>query len=252
MKNLYYFFTIAFFLLVSTACNKDDVVKDMVEFDRAFIPAYYYSSLGNLESAEKSMFLLDAKYQKFNAKYGNKKPQSDDWNESIRLVGAWLEETKCALKDGNAQRAQIQLDHARYELMDLRWRENVNDYYLDYVWDLEASIDVVVQTSSDPMIELLSWNEFEPMCNEVLISWMNLKQRPIDHALFECSEGMDREVNFQKEKLNYAINNFEYAMGSADRCDITEAALALEPAYLNFMAMFGDFESVQSYYALKE
>ncbi|MEM1321873.1 MAG: hypothetical protein AAGG75_16555 [Bacteroidota bacterium] len=231
------------------ACNAPLLKQEMVQFDRAFIPVFYYSYVGDVESAQKALPLLQRQWQKVRMDFEQASTASDDWQESIRLIGAWIEEAHCALRDGEAERALFQLDHARYELMDLRWREGINDYYLDYAWELEATIDIAISTSSDPMLKLLDWKEFVAISEDVNSSWQALQAQTVDQQLYRIKGAKMLLLKERQQAMNTAILNFLRSVESADRLEFAATAKALEPAYLNYINLFGDFESIQTFYA---
>ncbi len=252
MKKPQYYFIFALFLLTITSCKDKHVRNDMIKFDRAFIPVFYYASIGELSAAEKAMYPLISRWQHYQSPAHFVNKESKNWDETVRLIGAWLEGANCALQEKDAYRALIQLDHARYELADLRFRSGIEDYYLDYVWDLEVSMYMVIDVSNDQMIDLLEFNEFEMLGEELEKAWVNVLNSSYDKGLIECTPDELRYVNYQKEKFSIALVALFESIDAADRCKFADAALALEPAYLNFMAMFGDFDSTESFYALKK
>ncbi len=252
MKNPKYYFILVLFILTAISCNEKHVRNDMIKFDKAFIPVYYYTSIGELALAEKAMYPLMARWQHYQSPEHFGTIESEDWKETIRLVGAWLEGTSCAIEERDAYQALIQLDHARYELADLRYRKNMDDYYLDYIWDLEASMYTVIDVANDQMIDLLEFNEFEELAEELEKAWVYVLNTPYDEGLVDCTPDKIRYINYQKEKFDIAMLELFKAIDSADRCKFADAALNLEPAYLNLMTMFGDFEATETFFALKK
>ncbi len=241
---------ILFILFTFTSC-KERLVKDMMQFDQAFIPAFYYVYKNDVDKAQIAMLQLNRQWQTFNTKYTDKVVFSESWQESIRLIDQWLEGSNCALKDGHLEEALFQLDHARYEMADIRWRANI-PYYLDYVWDLEGAIDVAVQTATDPMIDLMDWRDFVEISGEVQDAYIQLSLQTIDKQLLHSSTINPPLFKKRQLELKEKIDAFITAVDCADGCLFAEAAQQLEPAYLNFLMLFGDFESIQTYYAYQK
>ncbi len=253
MKNIFRIQFVFLLLLTTVSCNNNThIKKDMAGFDRAFIPVFYNTTLGDFKAAQNAMYVLRGKWQHYQSDFHPKAGESEDWKETIRMIGAWLEETECALEEGDAYRALIQLDHARYELVDLRLRANIDDYYLDYLWDFEMSMYAVIDVANDQMIDLLEFNEFEVLVKEVQMAWKDLDERDLNKRLFDLHRGKLPEWNFRKERLGHTVKLLLEAVETADRCLFADAALDIEPAYLDYMAMFGNFEAVETYYALKK
>lgn len=245
---LKHLFLLSFMFIVST-CNTDDFKPAMVEFDQAFIPVFYYSYLGDLESAQKAMLVLDSKWNKLSIEFDKHAMSYHNGLESFQMVDAWLEDAHCAIENRDSLRALIQLDHARYEMMDFRWREGMT-YYLDKVWELEATIDIVVQTVNDPMLSLLEWPEFHLMCYDVENAFNELKQTPMEKDFFSFTPVDKRLLMDRFYALEVSIKDFIALTEQPDDCTIVEAAKEMETAYLEYLFLFGDFESAKSYFAL--
>ncbi|MFK7808901.1 MAG: hypothetical protein AB8F74_13940 [Saprospiraceae bacterium] len=253
MKKAFYLLLTFLFLLITFSCEKNSHVKsDMIGFDRAYIPVFYYTTLGDLKAAQKSMYVLKAKWQHYQSAHHPEVGASEDWKETIRLIGTWLDETDCALEERDVALALIQLDHARYELVDLRIREGIDDYYLDYLWDLEASMYSLMEISDGRTIDSLELCNFDVLIEEIEITWGELVNRDFDEKIFECDKEKMRSCNYRKDRLGYAVFSLSQAAKTENLHQLVDAALALEPAYLNYISMFGDFESVETYYALKK
>jgi len=246
-----YLFNFCIFLSVSVCflgCSSGSLKKEMIAFDRVFIPAYFYSYVGQTENARKAMSPLIHQWREMDGKYANLKAGSEDWRESFRLTGGWLEEAIQALDEEDPSSALCQLDHARYELIDLRWRYKI-DYYLDAYWDLEGIIAVVVETSEDQMLGLMDWKEFMELSRDMRKEWERLKNNPLVPEAHELSEEkalslVERQVAFE-ETLLY----FEQAVASADLCEVRERGKEVEIAYFNCLLLFGDFGASEVYYA---
>ena len=249
MKTFKYIFLFAFLVLVS-GCNTSEVKEAMVEFDEAFIPTYYYTYIDDLERAEKAMIVLDRKYEHLYSKFEEAATDAHEWRTSFQMVAAWLDEADAAIRENDADLALLQLDHARYELMDFRWREAI-PYYLDKVYDLEAAFDLVVEVSTDPMLDLYEWKEFETMVSDLEVAWDDVQNATWEEELFKFdAKAMDAEIE-RKFNLGLTIKTFIMASEHADASVVATAARNMQVAYLDYLYNFGDFEATRTYYALK-
>jgi hypothetical protein len=251
MRNIYKYIFILPFILMTVGCDSDDLKPSMVDFDQAFIPVFYYTYVGDLESAPKAMMVLDRKWEKLKTEFDKVSGYAHNGLESFQMIDNWLEEANHAIQDKNLPLALIQLDHARYEMVDFRWREGMT-YYLDKVWDLEAAIDVVVQTTNDPMLDRMEWEEFIPMCYSVEDAWGEILQAPFDSKLFGFTRSDMDKLADRYSDLDYAIQNFIVSIQFADSCKLADAANKMETAYLNYLYLFGDFEASKSHFAFDQ
>ena len=249
MQKILKYFLILSFVFIANGCNSDDLKPAMAAFDQAFIPVLYYSHYGDLESAQKAMLVLDRKWETLSVELHKHATSYHKGPELIQLITAWLEEARCAIEYKDPLRALIQLDHARYEMTDFRWREGMV-YYLDKVWDLEAAIDIVVQTVNDPKLDLLEWSEFMPMCYEVEIALDELMQTPMEKDLFGFTATDELRLTSQLSVLHFSIKNFIVATEYGDSGVVAEAANKMQTAYLEYIYLFGEFEPTTSFFAL--
>ncbi len=228
-------------------CNPRDLNMGMVSFDKAFIPAWYYLNIGDQPNAQNAMLVLNGKWNKLeNQFYQSPSAEQADWKATVEQIDSWLSQATEAIADKDLERAIYQLDHARYELIDLRWREKMT-YYLDNVWDLEASIYQAQSVAADPMLDLLEWNEFACINEQVFQSWARLESLNPDEEHFGFSP--QESILYQKYKrdLGLVIHRYLEETECVDICRFAEEVGRLEPAYWNFLRLFGDFESTQTY-----
>lgn len=249
MKVFFQILVVLFSILALNSCSDSAIKDSMIQFDRAFIPAWYCAYTGDLDGAEKAMIPLTREWQRFEQTYRDPIYQKGDWTESVRLTGNWIEEANCAIEDGDLRRALVQLDHARYELMDLRYLYEIDNYYLDAVWNLETTIAVAIETAEDRKLKLLEWEEFVDLSKGVNHAWQNLLREPFDPETFEMTEADRLMLARRKSDLNKAIQNYLKAVDTADGDRFEIAAKNMEPAYLNFLASFGDFEDMRTFFA---
>ena len=232
-----------------SSCVSPTIKKDMVLFDEAFIPAWYYAYKGDLDNSRRALLPLLNNWKKIEKKYNYQFIANEDRSEAMRLIGAWLDEANCAILDNEISHAVVHLDHARYEMMELRYLIGIDDYYLDKVWDLESSIALLIDYATDDKLGLLEWEEFKEVAKDMDKAWNEVLKAQIDQELFELTETQVLQLAENKLRLNIAIDNFQEQLETADGRCFGPAAEDIKPAYINFMKVFGDYKAIQTYYA---
>ena len=76
-------------VIVTTSCEAPALQKEMVLFDQAFIPAFFYTYSGDATRAQTAMYPLIATWKKNKKQYAPLLPKQEDRQESIRMVDAW-------------------------------------------------------------------------------------------------------------------------------------------------------------------
>lgn len=251
--NSIYKICILFVIIFSVASSCEEKVensltKDMVELDKSFVPVMYFVLQGDLREAKKSSFFLKHTWGKMERKYKVLHPENDDWQESIRMTTAWLADAITAIDSNVQQDAFIFLDHVRYQLIELRRQQDI-DYYLDYVWEFEASLDVVEEVAVDQMLCLLEYCEFEELVEDVNFAFQELKKAELDATLFEFEKIDLAEIRLREKRIAIALDNFNRAVAEADGEEVAVTVTLLDQAYIDYLHSFGDFVNSQSYFA---
>jgi hypothetical protein len=238
------------FSLVSS-CEEDNVnvlLHDMAEFDKAYIPVLYYVRQGEMDNAKRAVFFLNHSWQKVNRKYKNLNSENDDWQEAFRMTDAWLSDAYFSIDAMQPKEAYIFLDHVRYQMMDLRIKNDI-DYYLDDVWEFEASLDLAEEVAVDQMLCLLDYCEFEDIVKDLNEQWKIMTKAKVAAELFDLNAEDLKVLKNKKEKLQAAIIVFNQAVEEMERENLAMTATFLRQAYLEYLAGFGDFISSKHYYA---
>ena len=236
---------------LASSCEEENVnvlLKDMAEFDKAYIPVLYYVREGEMHNAKRAVFFLNHSWQKVNRKYKDLCPENDDWQEAFRMTDAWLSDAYFSIDAMHPKEAYIFLDHVRYQMIELRAKNELG-YYLDKVWEFEASLDLAEEVAIDQMLCLLDYCEFEDIVKDLNDQWKVVKRAKIDDELFDLGVEDLKVLNIQKEKLQEAIIIFNQAVEEMEGENLAMTATFLRQAYLEFLAGFGDFISSKHYYA---
>jgi hypothetical protein len=229
------------------SCNQPGIKKDMVRFDEAFVPVFYHVYYSDLEKASNAMYLLDSRWQQFNDKYQILFRGDVDGLERLRYIDDWHCDANDAIIRGDRHTALMQLDHIRYEMMEIR-RSYKMEYFLDYLWDFEGGLTMLAEASCEDNTLICSANEIAFLVEETQYLWEiveEAKNMPFskipgtfDAVLYEQHK---REVS-ENMKLVEAEKNSSYK-------DLSVAVEKTFNAYMKLLTQFGDFETIPTFYA---
>ncbi len=243
--------TLVFLLMTISSCRETPanlVLKDMANFDRAFIPVYFFVETNQMALAQKSVFHLNQAWQKFQKRYANLHLQDENYQEAFRMTDAWLSEAYQSIDAGNIVAAYVYLDNVRYQMVE--WRSLYDlDYLLDGIWDFETSVYLVEEAASDPMLCLLDYCEFEALVEELNLSWKNLEISQKEVEKLGILEIDFLKILHQKDILKNSLVEFNHAVTTAEGYYIAEKALLMKAAYLDYLAGFGNFLIYKTHYA---
>ena len=246
MKVLFQFPTYLALVVLMFSCNKPGIEKDMVHFDKAYVPVLYYVYDGDVEKASNSMFLLDARWQQFQNKYKLVFKDDVDDLERLRYVGDWLGDANDAILRDDHYAALIQLDHIRYEMMEIR-RSYKIEYFLDYMWDFEGALSMLAEASCEDNDLICSADELAFLIEETKYLWEIVDEaRNMPFSVFEKEE----LAEYQRIKNEVSKNmKLVEAEKYSSYKNLQPAIDKTSKSFMKLLTLFGDFDSVQTFYA---
>ncbi len=244
MKFLFQYPVYFTLVVLMFSCNKPGIKKDMVHFDEAYIPVLYYVYNSELDKASNSMFLLDARWQEFENKYQYQFSNDFDELERLRYINDWLGDAKNAILRDDQYSALIQLDHIKYEMMEIR-RSYHMEYFLDYLWDFEGALSMLSEASCEDNTLVCSTDELVFLVDETKYLWeivRDAKHLPFsdktDLALFEqYKKDVSENMKLVEAEKYSSYKNLEVA--------VDETFVS----FMNLLTLFGDFDSAQTFFA---
>ena len=242
LNSLLYFFlalSIGVWLYLDQKTDEPKAEKDksfeikekMIDYDRYFLPYLYYATIGDSQGANQRIDLLTDAWYMLEIELDQYK-QVAEIDENVYVAKQWLFASFDATDDVVHQFVSIDLN--RFYLMEIRRRLEV-DYYLDYLWQFEASLELVYEPAVDPMLCLLEFCELSNLVNDLNSDWNRFKELvPEDYFLNSMGISMT-ELEMEKSKLDLAIYKFNLSMETAMADQIKIEAQELNKAYALFL-----------------
>ncbi len=225
----------------------EDIRQDMVQFDQAFIPLWFHIYEGDLSKAKSEVFYVNFKWQQLKNRYGEASPDGA-WQDAFCRTDEWLGDAYAAIDRNDGRLALNQLNHARYELMELRSQYGIA-YYLDEVYRFQEIVQAIAEVVHDDKLCLLEWNELEAMIGRMNTNWVRITQQALDMKLYE----LDRETQLKLQKGQARVAEkllyFNDQVAKANQLLLAEAIRPLEKEALYQMRLFGKFDAFKTYYA---
>ena len=244
MKFLFQYPVYFTLVVLMFSCNKPGIKKDMVHFDEAYIPVLYFVQKSELDKASNSMFLLDARWQEFQSKYHVQFSKDIDGLERLRYIDDWLGDANDAILRDDQYTALIQLDHVRYEMMEIRRSYHV-EYFLDYLWDFEGALSMLAEASCEDNSLVCSSDELAFLVDETNYLWEIARDadnlpfaNKTDLALLELyKKEVSENMKLVEAEKYSSYKNLEVAVNKTFE------------SYMNLLTLFGDFNSAETFFA---
>ncbi len=244
MKFLFQYPVYFTLVVLMFSCSKPGIKKDMVHFDEAYVPVLYFAQKSELDKASNSMFLLDARWQEFQNKYQIQFSKDIDGLERLRYINDWLGDANDAILRDDQYTTLIQLDHIRYEMMEIRRSYNI-EYFLDYLWDFEGALSMLAEASCEDNTLVCSADELAFLVDETKYLWEMVRDtdkfpftNKTDLALLEqYKKEVSENMKLVEAEKYSSYKNLEAAVGKTFE------------SYLNLLTLFGDFDSAETFFA---
>lgn len=243
MRKVQLIFLYLVLLFTSLACSPEEIEEQMVDFDRSFIPVWYYIEMDNYTQATLAFANLEEAWTEFRQTANPYTNNSRQWKRSLGQVDDWMATTSEAIQAEEKVLAINQLDHARYELMDWRWRWKM-DYFLDKVWDLEASIDVAKSVAFNLTLDSEEWEQYQKANEDIRKSWEQLQLKQADPELHQLSAHDIQNLQIRHQELGDLIRAYLKEGQCMEACEYEDAIQSLHFAFLNYLKTFGDFTTI--------
>jgi len=241
MKNILALSILLVVFLANTCNEYEQVAIQSVQIDYNVIPVWYFLKTGKPEKAKEAavnlntyLTLLHEEYKCLFQDKGTEEVFTDLENAMMHLH--YL-----------IERAQyeIAIDQAYMIVFKLSdWRSTVeNEHFIDIVWDFGRSYENAKQVINDVELCLLEWRDFEKMAIDLEDSWARVEGANVNEYLSELFTEKERtQYDFLVKTIASCIEDFDYAMMAADREEVAEFCNDIEPAYVQLIGMFGEFE----------
>lgn len=240
MRKIVLIFIFFAVLLATTLQGQHQTLEEkMTSIDRSLIHALYDAHTGDLKAAKNSVTTVANRWEIFNLRYRNYQKNNEDWTESFRKATEWLEDARMAIKDGDKYDSFILLDHFRYELILIRFRMENYDYFIDDLWDLEAVIDIMSETSASMDLCCLESCEFDELIIETNLLWHKINAHMPNLKTFSLSRKNMDSLILQKQHLGEAIINLNHLNMYSDSDKLKSAIKDLSFQYWEFARLLG-------------
>lgn len=231
-------------LLSLFSCNKNELVNEMVQFDQSFIPVWQTLYAIEFNKDTNDEVNLNANWQQLRQdwkileeKFKNEQ-MDDDWQESFRFIEQWMTQIDWALKRDDLQLAIICLDHVRFEISDLRCREEI-DYALDKIWDYEISLSALLDVSREPQLAHLDWDDIAIIINDCNRSWTEVIAQDYNNKLFKMNSKQRKDLENQFVIISVQLNELNLLVDHGSTESIRAITDQLIDNYLEMLSAFG-------------
>ncbi|NIM05856.1 MAG: hypothetical protein GTO55_06355 [Armatimonadetes bacterium] len=249
MRRAYLLISVLLILTLWTAgCRRPDIIKGMTDFDRAYIPAFFFTEIEELEHSKQAMEFLNAEWESLKAKYPKEMESDPEWErDALRIEQMMVSANRILDTTENFEDAHEALEYIRGILFEFRRRNGI-DYYLDhlnefhevmgdFVWILEY------RTPETLNVDDTTW--IEGRVEEAVNLWGEFRRAEFDPSAFGLSVKKKALLRAQTKLEADALEALTQAIRRKDKEAIFAATEAVKQHFQAVYLLFGDFERVK-------
>ncbi len=231
--------------LTYTLAIDETLLKDMVEFDKAYIPALAFTTEGNAAKSNIAITKVVLQWTDFVRKYKDASPSDNQWAIDLDSVSHHIQKAKqIILKNKDVVPAHEELEPIRLTLKHLRERHLVN-YYIDLLTDFHAPMEGLVLSVKGKQIEEITPELIATMSltlQKAKVIWAEVEGASFDANLFGFDETKQKSLAKKIQSERESLTQMEKALLGDDKSLIIKSSLAIKPPFAQLFKMFGDFK----------
>jgi len=227
-----------------------DLVEEMEYLDSAYIPLWYAVEQEDMYTAQRAFIVYNHRWNQFSTKFSQLSDEHKSWNTSIQKIVDYQKQLSIAINCNDIYDSSNQLGNVQSILRSISHEYKV-PYFLDHLWDFHLAYKEVEKVVNDPMLHLYEWREFETIVECMNDQWKILKRQAPSKALIDWEVEVIANYVQKRHALNIHIQEFNNTVECAELEQVMMSCEDLRPGVIQLIAVFGDFESSKTHYALK-
>lgn len=190
------------FAWLAISCGRGNIKKDMVEFDRAYIPALAFTSQQKTLAAKKAIIQLNNQWKRFKKTYYSSPAGDTAWKKDFDSIDGYITQANKIISFGQQLiKPHETLENVRIIFMKLRERNHIN-YFIDFLTKFHEPMETIALTIKGSTAATLNGDDILRIKNalpQALLDYETIKNAKFDRELFSFSK--------EKAKKTYAVHS---------------------------------------------
>lgn len=235
-------------LAIASAASAD-LHQDMVNLDRAYIPALVITNQPLSATTRRAMERLREEWNGYRARY----PQAPagyteaSWAAADKAIESSIADAEASVKAGKPTVSHEALERVRDAQYELR-RGNGVAYWMDDFTAFHAAMERIASAAAGKNAATLADADVASIraaMPQVERTWQALLARRGESARYGVPAGQTEALQRQLDVQTQTLADLKAALDRGDRAEIAAKAVATKPAFSKLMQMFGDFAAVR-------
>ena len=226
-----------------------DLHEDMVNLDRAYIPALVITNQPLSPTTRRAMERLRDEWNGYRARYP-KAPAgftAASWTAADKAIESSIADAEASVKAGKPTVAHEALEGVRDAQYELR-RGNGVSYWLDDFTAFHAAMEKIAGAAAGKNAVTLADGDVASIraaMPEAQRTWQALLAGRGESARYGVPSGQADALQRQLDVQTQTLSDLKAALDRGDRAEIATKAAAMKPAFSKLFQMFGDFAAVR-------
>lgn len=221
-----------------------ELLRDMANLDRSYIPALMLSGKGQHEEFIIAMNRFVDGWEDFKKNNLDMQRLDAQWDEDMHKVQHQIQ-LALDLMESDAELKQIHeaLEPIRKTMLELRQRNGM-DYYLDYLSRYHDAMEKVVE-KTQALDSAASVTELEQLKGDVEHArslWQEVVNARLDKNIFIVDPQSLMQLQSLVNKTQQGLTELQAAIDAADAAKVKQLGAKLKPLFTQIYALFGNFD----------
>ncbi len=220
------------------------VLRNLIHFDRVYIPALVYTEQGNLPESRRAIGTLRREWNDFrrrNHGWVRNDPESVEGFGSID--GKILKAEETIAYGRSLSEAHAALEGIRDALLTIRRRLGM-EYFPDLLIDFHGPMEKIVQTVEGKKPGGLSPEDLTEIRTSLETAgsiWKRVAETKLDADLYQFDEQAVAAFKKGVDGVEASLESLSQALAKADQAQIIQLAGSLQPGFARVYLLFGGF-----------
>jgi hypothetical protein len=241
-------------LLFMVGCGgepvKPKLMKDMADFDRAYIPALIFTDLHRQRESELSLERVKGNWKTFSDKYYELEFKygvdivDKFWKEDFEKIEDLLVTSEGYVKAEKLAEAHLELDKIRFVFKRLRHRNGL-PYFLDGMNEFDTEMEEILDfIKGKPRLDEREVEKLRNLAVDAREKWTKVLSAEVSADVFGFDDKKVAAIKKRVKAQDEVLREFEVALWSDDENAIFQTAQDVQPNFVVLYKAFGDFKPV--------
>lgn len=226
-----------------------ELVKDMISFDRGYIPALAMTSQNKVEPSRKALKILKGEWEQFKGKYYDSSTSDENWKASMDSIEeSVLEALDILARGGSLSEVHEAVEGIRFTLLQMRERKNI-DYFVDHLTRFHDPMEMILTAAAGKTPEILNETDLERIRSKLpdaLKLWEKVVAFDLEPSLYGFDQEKMQTIRAAFHAEREALVSLAEVLENGNKADIIKGAANIKPNFAKVFMQFGDFESLKN------